>query len=565
MLACAVTVTLVIGMAGAARAATPGSLGPSFGAGGIAATGSDSRLFGTAVQGDGKILAVGETGAETTGATLLLARFTSAGALDPKFGVGGVVRGPAILGTTATGSIGRGVVVQADRKIVVVGTATTSEGTGSFALLVERYNPNGSLDARFGVGGVVEVLAGQSFGDGYAVAIQRDGKIIATGSADAAASGGTTPQEAVARLNANGSLDPSFGSGGSEVLDLGPYSYALAVALQTDGKIVLAGSQRPGLQVTSALIARLTPSGALDRSFAGTGWYAHQYAQAASSSAFNAVAVQGDGKVVAAGAALHGDSGSDAVVVRFTSSGAPDGKFGSGSVTYTPAAVYWAKNKPTVPGANGLVIAPNGDIVLAGLFGNSIMTYATLWALTPSGSLDGAFGHNGAAVLTNSDGNNTNYAAIAVSPSNGDFVAAGDAVPFGGSYTGIEARYIGFPLKVSLTGIKRSYKTSPVVDHGLKLTVGCSQACTIKASLTVSAATARNLRLKVDRKGPITIAAAVNTLTGPGARSITPKLSKGVGHALEQQNAVSLTLIVSVTATAMRETQTSKKRITFRR
>ena len=370
---------------------------------------------------------------------------------------------------------------------------------------------------------------------------------------------------AVARLNPNGGLDPAFGPGGSEVLDLGPSSYALAVTLQTDGKIVLAGSQQPGAQATSALIARLTPSGALDPAFAGTGRYVQQYARAATSSVFNAVTVQGDGKIIAAGAALHGNSGSDALVVRFTSSGAPDATFGSGGVVYTPAAVYWAKNQPIVPGANGLVIAPNRDIVLAGLFGNSIMTYATLWALTPSGSLDASFGHDGAAVLTNSDENNTNYTAIAVSPINGDFVVAGDAVPFGGLYTGIAGRYTDFPLKVSLTGVKRSYKTSLVATQGLKLTVGCSQACTIKASLTVRAASARHLPLKVSGRGPISIAALVSTLSGPGTKSITLKLARSVGHALEQQNAVSLTLIVSVTATAIRDTQTIKKQITFRR
>jgi uncharacterized delta-60 repeat protein len=225
LLGCACCLVLFLGVVGAARAAAPGSLDPSFGSGGIASSGSGTRLLGTAVQGDGKVVAVGETGAPG-GETLLVARFTSSGGLDPSFGAGGLVKGPAISGTADAGSIGRGVAIQPDGKIVVVGKNTSSDGFARDGLLVERFNSNGSLDTSFGAGGVVNLLTGTSFGDGYAVAVQPDGRIVATGSADAAGSGGTTPRVAVVRLNPNGSLDGSFGSGGVEVLDLGAYSYA---------------------------------------------------------------------------------------------------------------------------------------------------------------------------------------------------------------------------------------------------------------------------------------------------------------------------------------------------
>ena len=262
----AICAVIAAAFASAAPAARSGSAELSFGHHGITRLTRGTRLFGAAVQSDGKIVAVGESGAGSS-ADVLLARFSSSGALDRSFGSRGIVHGPPVrtlLGKLVrTGSLGRAIAIQADGKIVVVGKATTADGSGTDGLLVERYSSAGKLDRRFGAGGVVKLLS-SSFGDGYAVAIQPDGKIVATGAADAAGSGGTFPRVAVARLRANGSLDRSFGSGGTDVLDLGAYSYAYAVALQ-HGKIVIAGSQRPGLQVTNALIARLTPSGARDR------------------------------------------------------------------------------------------------------------------------------------------------------------------------------------------------------------------------------------------------------------------------------------------------------------
>ena len=566
-LLCVATIALGLGAA-AARAASPGTLDPSFGSGGIAGSGANTRLFGIAVQSDGKLVAVGESVGSSP--SLLLARFTPSGALDPSFGSGGIVHGPAI--PPSAGSLGRGVAVQSDGKIVVVGNATDSSGNYAQGLIVERYSSSGSLDTSFGSHGVVEQLGGTSFGQGYAVAIQPDGKIIATGSGNAAGSGGTFPRVAVVRLNANGSLDTSFQGGGVDVIDLGAFSYALAVALQPGGAIVIAGSQAPGLQVPNALIARLTPSGALDTTFAGTGAYAHQYAQGASNSAFNAVAVQPDGKIVAAGAATIGNTSADALVVRFTASGAQDGSFGSGGVVYTPSANSYSANGGAVPGANGITIAPNGDIVAAGVYDNSVQTYATVWALTAGGALDGSFGSHGVSLYTNSAGNNTEYAAIGLSPSNGDFVAVGDGgPPFSGSYIGMAARYIGFgapkppPLKLSLKGLSKSYKTSTVAKKGLKLTVGCNQPCTITASLTVSAATARKLHLKVHGNKPVTIATAKVTLKAAGSKSITLKLSKALAKALEKQKSVGLTLRLSSTATATRKTQTVTKGVTFKR
>ena len=562
------TAIVMLGPTGAAQAAFSGSLDPSFGNGGVSGPGPNSRLFDTVVQSDGKILAVGEIGTQT-GTTLLLARFTSSGSLDPSFGVGGIVRGPPVPSFSGAGSLGRGIAIEPDGKIVAVGTVTTSVGTGHLGLLVERYNQNGSPDSGFGTGGVVSMFTGEPEGDGYAVAIQPDGKIIAAGSAYASGDDGTGARMAVVRLNQDGSPDPSFGFDGSDVLAVEAYSYALAVALQPDGGIVVAGSEAPGQLAPSAVIARLTPSGGFDPSFAGTGLYARQYARSAASSAFNAVAVQPDGKVVAAGSAAHGSSAADTLVVRFSSSGVQDPTFGSGGVVYDPAAVNWTGGTPTTPGANGAVIAPNGDVIAAGMFANSTTTYATLWALKPTGSPDALFGHDGAAVLTNGFGGNTEYAAIAQSATNQDFVAVGDSLPpFNGSYSGIASRYIGFEivaLRLKLEGLRRSYKTATVARHGLKATVGCNQACTFKLSLTISAATARGLRLKVRGSSPVTITSATASLRGSDTKSVTLGISNRNAAVLERRKRVGLMLELSGTSSGLQMRRTTKHAITFTR
>ena len=499
---------------------------------------------------------------------VVVARFTSSGGLDSSFGSGGVAHGPSI-----GGSVGRGVAIQSDGKIVVVGSATDSSGNFTQGLVVERYNSNGSLDTGFGSQGLVRELGGSSAGQGNAVAVQPDGKILATGAAVAAGSNGTLPRVAVVRLNGNGSLDGSFRGGGVDVLDLGAFSYALAVALQPNGAIVIAGSQAPGLQVPNALIARLTPAGALDTSFAGTGAFAHQYAVGAANSAFNAVAIQPNGEIVAAGAATAGNTGADTFVVRFTASGAQDGSFGSGGVAYTPSANNFSGGGGAVPGGYGMRLAPNGDLVVAGVYDNSVEMNAAVWAFTSRGALDGSFGAHGVALYTNSAGNNTEYAAIALSPTNGDLVAAGDAgPPFSGSYNGIAARYIGFGTpkpppppapKVSLGGVKRSYKTSTVAKNGLKLLAGCNQACSVTASLTVSAATARKLHLKTHGNKPVTLASARATLRSAGTRLLTLKLSKSNAKALAKQKRVALTVLLVGTASATHRKQTAKKGVIF--
>jgi uncharacterized delta-60 repeat protein len=566
----------------AAQAATPGTLDTSFGTNGIASAGGGIRLFGAAAQSDGKVLVTG-----SAGGTLIVARFTSGGQLDSSFG-GGVVHGPAISGALDAGSAGRSVAVQSDGKIVVVGKITSADGTATDGILVERFNSNGSLDGSFGSGGVAKTLTGQ-LADGYGLAIQSDGKIIATGSADAQGSGGLTPRVAVARFNTNGTADTSFGTGGTRIFDFGAYSVATAVALQKDGKIVIGGSQAPGLQVPNALLARLTTTGAPDPSFGSGGAFAHQYAIGAASSSFNALAIQSDGKIVAAGAATAANNTADGIFVRFTTAGAQDGSFGTGGVTYVQSASNFTVNG-AIPGINGVAVAPNGDVVGAGTVNVGGVSSIGLWALRSNGQRDTSFGSGGATLTSAGGTTSAEGNGMAIAP-DGKIIVAGDTRAITGIYNSLVARYngLGAPppppppgLTASLSGVSGSYKTSSVTKSGLKISVTCNQACSLKATLGISAGTAKKLKLKstitkctkkhgkkhcVKTKGykALTIASASKSLSGAGTATFTLRIGRSAANALNKQKSVKVTLKVVATATSTHKTKTITKGLTFKR
>ncbi len=443
VLLCGAAGTLLAASGALALARRPGTLDSSFGHHGTAKAGADSRLFGAVTQRDGKVVAVGESGARSS-ARLLLVRFTSAGKLDRSFGHGGRVIGPAIPGAHDKGSLGRAVALQSDGKIVVVGKATNGNGAARDGLLIERYDSRGRLDHGFGRAGIVEVLTHTSYGDGYAVAIQPNGGIVAAGTSDRSGAGGVVPRTAVVRVKPNGSLDSSFGQRGISTLDLGAYSYALAVALQRNGRIVLAGSTAPGFQVPQAIVARLTRSGALDPSFAHRGQFTRQYARHASDSSFNAVAIQRDGRIVAAGSAADGNSGGDAIVARITGSGGQDNSFGSGGVVYSTSATNFLASGTSIPGASGVALGPGGRIIAAGESANSVETKAAVWAFTARGGLDRTFGSKGKVLTTYNRAAASEATGVAIA-SNGAVVTAGDgqAIP-GRGYFAIVARYVGF-------------------------------------------------------------------------------------------------------------------------
>ncbi len=198
------------------------------------------------VQPDGKALLAGGTGR-----ALAIQRINTDGSLDATFSNGSTDLvwdggdGIASYAPNNSGGFSRSAVaLQADGKIVAVGSSRFNfADNADFALA--RVNPDGTLDATFGTGGIVTTnLAGSDAA--YAVAVQSDGKIVAAGGSNQAANNLDTTA-AVVRYIINGTLDTTFGTAGKLNLNLGTTGDTFgAIALQADGKIVLGGSGRRG-------------------------------------------------------------------------------------------------------------------------------------------------------------------------------------------------------------------------------------------------------------------------------------------------------------------------------
>jgi uncharacterized delta-60 repeat protein len=232
---------VVAGESGLARYRADGSLDTSFGGDGTVSTGLGGSAV--AIQSDGKIVMTGAS---------QLARYRPDGSLDATFSNDGTVPTNAVWA--------RSVAIQADDTIVVAGAISVAGELPHYDFALLRYTPDGSLDTSFGSGGMQTT----SFSAGWledeiaaAVALQRDGKIVAVGT--------STPVDWVwegsaivlARYATNGSLDPSFGDGGKRVTMHGVDNSGAAVAIQGDGRIVVAGSgSDPGDGASRALLAR---------------------------------------------------------------------------------------------------------------------------------------------------------------------------------------------------------------------------------------------------------------------------------------------------------------------
>jgi uncharacterized delta-60 repeat protein len=184
------------------------------------------------------------------------------------------------------------------------------------------------------------------------------------------------------RYNADGSLDGSFGAGGKVSTEVGlDFSSASAIALQADGKILAAGaaSSLPGDSAFALL--RYNPNGSLDGSFGAGGQVITPFT-AATDFAFG-VGVDSDGKIVVGGVAERTSASfGDAALARYNPDGSLDGSFGSGGKVTTPGTGY----------VSGFALQPDGKVLLSG---QSVIRY------TRNGSIDTGFGVDGRVTLPN--------------------------------------------------------------------------------------------------------------------------------------------------------------------
>ena len=323
-----------------ARYNADGSLDSSFGSGGKVTDsigpGSDA-IQDIALQPDGKIVVAGFSTAAATSDDFALARYNANGTLDTSFGSGGHV----VTVFNADYDDAFAVLLQPDGKIVAVGNAGNATGTQYFFALA-RYNADGSPDSSFGSGGKVTTAIGSKDDEAFAGALQPDGKIVAGGYMRG--SSGSQRLFALVRYNGNGSLDATFGSGGNVTASIGTYDYVDGLALQPDGKIVAAGIVSPsGVSGDSDFgVARYNADGSLDPTFGSGGFVTISFGS--TSQVGQAMALQPNGKIVVVGDVNNGSTMApdlDFAVARVLGSTLTVAKAGTGSgtVTSSPAGI----------------------------------------------------------------------------------------------------------------------------------------------------------------------------------------------------------------------------------
>ncbi|OFY86022.1 MAG: hypothetical protein A3F72_21500 [Bacteroidetes bacterium RIFCSPLOWO2_12_FULL_35_15] len=298
-----------------ARYNTDGSLDNTFGIGGKVATpigNSDDIGSLVSIQSDGKIVVVGYSN-NSGNLDFALVRYNTDGSLDNTFGTGGKV----LTNFGRSSAEVRSAAIQSDGKIVVTGYCNTG-GNSDFALV--RYNSNGTLDNTFGLGGKVVTSFGNYEDVGYSVSIQSDGKIVVVGYSN----NGADYDFALARYNSNGTLDNTFGTGGKATTPFGSSDdRGFSSAIQNDGKIVVAGYSNNGANSDFAL-ARYNTDGYLDNTFNTDGKIVTDFEN--SSDEGRAIALQRDGKIVVAGFSYNGCN-SDFALARYNSNGSLDNTF----------------------------------------------------------------------------------------------------------------------------------------------------------------------------------------------------------------------------------------------
>lgn len=326
---------------------------------------AEDRPAGLGIQPDGGIVVAGTTGDSLLAQNFALARYTSDGSLDPAFGNGGKV----ITAVSSSGDSVRALALQPDGKIVVAGYANHS-GFPSSDFAVARYTMTGALDPTFDQDGIATFDFPSQYNNGgfgvhhtaSALAVQPDGKIVVAGNTVTRFCCGNVQDLALFRLNADGTLDGSFGyvltnfDGGTASGNPSGES-AAAVAVQEDGRVVVGGTIsftpfRPFTTPPFFLLARYTPAGSLET------WRTVEFGSQWSQGV-EALALQPDGKIIAAGSASSPTGPADFALVRLQTDWSLDASFGSGGKVLTDFG-------SGADGASAILPLPGGKLLAAG-------------------------------------------------------------------------------------------------------------------------------------------------------------------------------------------------------
>ncbi len=311
--------------------------------------GAMTSLGGAVLQSDDKTVLAGcaFNGADND---IIIARFGTDGVLDQTFGVNGIYRSQI-----GSNECAYAVAIQNDGKIVVGGFAE-NKVNGDSDFLLARYTTAGIPDLSFGTNGVVTSPLlhnsyGSYYGNFYTIAIASDGAIIAAGQKTIDYQTSSFSSLAIARYHQDGSIDVNFGTQGFSFYG----DWARDITLQSDGKIVVASYYFSGDHLC---LIRFDQSGNTDTLFGTNG---SALAVIGNHKAYSqALAMQGDGKLIAAGSAADQTGNSNFAIARFTADGILDKTFAEGGsvITKIGTGFSWI---------NAVAIQPDGKIVAVGL------------------------------------------------------------------------------------------------------------------------------------------------------------------------------------------------------
>jgi uncharacterized delta-60 repeat protein len=418
MLVASVSMLLV----NAAGAALAGQLDPSFGTGGKAQLdfggGRSDYGHGLALQADGKIVIVGYSGVYPE-ANSAVARLNNDGSPDNSFGSGG-----SVISVFSTTDGLEAVAVQSDGRIVAVGWAAVTSGNNGTEVLVARYNSDGTLDTSFGANGAVMTNLRSHIPDYWFftasaedVALLADGKILVAAQTTTVSFG----RMALLRYNSDGTLDQTFGEKGVTTIEFHVQNpnggaTAVALALQADGKAVL-GGYVSDYSFSNFALARVNADGSLDSTFGNNGEVTTVIGSG--DALVNDVAVQADGKIVAAGSFEAADDNHDFALARYSSNGTLDRTFGrKGKETDDLFG-------STDDFIRGIVLQADGKIIAVGETGHYPAFNFAVARYTTAGRLDPTFGQRG-KVQTDFGSGSFDVAYDVALASDGKIVVAGE-------------------------------------------------------------------------------------------------------------------------------------------
>jgi uncharacterized delta-60 repeat protein len=290
-----------------------------------------------------------------------------------------------------------------------------------------RYNANGSLDTSFGSGGKVTTDFGNRLNYTNAVIIQSDGKLVLAGSSINTSGNNDFT---LVRYNPDGSLDTTFDGDGKVTTDLGSDDYASTVLVQPDGKLVAAGYTLNASGNYDFALLRYNTNGSLDTSFYGTGKVTtdinliHNYA--------DSVIVQSDGSLVVAGYSISGVGDTDFTLVRYNANGGLDTTFDSDGKVITDFNLSGDY-------AHSVIAQADGKLVVAGYSTNANANYISSFALArynANGSLDTTFDNDGKVITTvGVSSNSKDYANSVIVQPDGKLVVAGSSTTSSGDFS----------------------------------------------------------------------------------------------------------------------------------